>query len=104
MAKINIDGRDFVGRSISIINGKVKVDGVEQDGSLHGVVEIRILEGKLEQLTTDASVNCGDVLGSVEAGGSVNCGNVGSSVDAGGSVNCGKVSGSVDAGGSVRMG
>jgi hypothetical protein len=104
MPTITIDGRTFSGRSVSIINGRLTIDGVVQDGSLSGVVEIKVTEGVLGELRTDASVSCGAVTGNVSAGGSVNCDGVGGSVTAGGSVNCGTVRGSVSAGGSVRHG
>lgn len=104
MAKFTIDGREFSGRNISIINGRVTIDGVLQEGSLTGTVEIRVVEGTVENLQSDSSISCGNVEGNVDAGGSVQCGNVGGSVDAGGSVQCGSVNGDVDAGGSIRMG
>jgi len=104
MATVTIDGRSFSGRSVSIINGRVIIDGVAQGGTLSGVVEIKITEGVLAELKTDASVSCGSVTGNVSAGGSVNCDRVGGSVTAGGSVNCDDVGGSVSAGGSVRHG
>lgn len=104
MATISIDGRTFSGRSVSIINGRVTIDGVPQDGVLNGVIEVKITQGTLENLTTDASVTAGLIGGNVSAGGSVNCDNVGGSVTAGGSVNCEDVRGSVMAGGSVRHG
>ena len=50
------------------------------------------------------SVECGDVTGSVDAGGRVECGDVGGYVDAGGRVDCGNVEGSVDAGSRVDCG
>jgi len=101
MATITIDGKTFTGRSVTIINGRVTIDGQLQDGTLQGVVEIRITEGVLHDLHTDASVVCGEVGGSVTAGGSVNADDVLGSVTAGGSVNCDAVGGSVMAGGSV---
>jgi len=101
---IQINGRTYTGNNVSIINGRVMVDGVSQDEGLTGVVEVRILEGVLQDLTTDASVTCGQVLGSVKASGSVNCGAVGGTVVAGGSVNCDTVGGSINAGGSVNHG
>jgi hypothetical protein len=105
MATVVIDGVTFTaGRSISITNGRVVIDGKVQDGMLHGVVEIKITEGVLGELRTDASVSCGTITGNVDAGGSVNCDDVGGSVRAGGSVNCDDVGGSVSAGGSVRHG
>jgi hypothetical protein len=101
LATINIGGRSFVGHSVSIINGVVTIDGVRQDGTLSGVVEIQVTEGVLGELRTDAAVTCGEVRGSVRAGGSISCADVGGSVNAGGSVQCGAVGGSVNAGGSV---
>jgi hypothetical protein len=104
VATISIDGRTFSGRYVSIINGHVIIDGVSQDGTLSGTVEIKVTEGVLGSLTADASVSCGQVTGNVSAAGSANCDRVGGSVTAGGSANCDEVGGSVYAGGSVRHG
>lgn len=41
-SSISIDGRDFVGRSITINGDKVVIDGVEQAGSLTGPVSITL--------------------------------------------------------------
>lgn len=100
-SKIVIDGRTFSGNSVSIIGGQVTIDGVVQDGSLSGVVEIKITEGVLRELKTDASVSCGEVKGDIDAGGSVTCGRVSGNVRAGGSITCNDVGGSVMASGSV---
>jgi hypothetical protein len=102
MATVTINGHTYSGRSVIITNGRVIIDGVPQDGTLSGVVEIRVTQGVLGELSTDASVTCGQVLGNVSAGGSVRCDQISGSVTAGGSVNCGNVGGSVSAGGSVR--
>lgn len=51
------------GHSISVIKGQVFIDGIPQDGLLSGVVEIRVLEGSIGELQTDASVTCGAVTG-----------------------------------------
>ena len=105
MNRISINGRTFTGaHSVSIVNGVVTIDGKREDGAVSGVVEVRVLEGTLGDLRTDAAVACGEVRGNVHAGGSVNCDGVGGSVNAGGSVNCGAVRGSVTAGGSVMHG
>jgi len=104
MGTININGQVYRGQNVSIINGVVTVDGVRQDDKVSGVVEVRVLEGSLVDLTTDASVQCGLVTGNISAGGSVNCGDVRGSVNAGGSVRAGDITGSVNAGGSVRYG
>lgn len=111
MANFTFNGAKLNGGSLSITGGRVIIDGqdVTEDlrgsGALpQGVVEIRILDGVLGELRTDASVNCGEVRGDVTAGGSVNCDEVGGNVSAGGSVNCDDVRGSVTAGGSIRRG
>lgn len=105
MNTVVINGVSYQGgSSVSVINGVVIIDGVRQDGTVSGVVEIRVVEGAIENLRTDAAVSCGNVGGAVVAGGSVTCGDVGGAVQAGGSVRCGAVSGTVMAGGSVRHG
>lgn len=106
MATISIDGRTYSGSSFSIDHGRIVVDGIDQtpDQPLRGKVTVVVVEGAIQNLTTDASVNAGHVTGDVQAGGSVNCSNVAGSVTAGGSVNCDTVGGSITAGGSVRHG
>lgn len=102
MANFTINGTTFSGDNITITNGRVTIDGVTQEQSLSGVVQIKITDGIIGELHSDASVQCGDVRGNVCAGGSVNCDNVGGNVNAGGSINCDNVAGSITAGGSVR--
>lgn len=101
---ITINGKTYHGRNVSVINGAVIIDGQVQDGTVNGVVELRVT-GDLCNLLTDASVSLnGSVSGDVKAAGSVNCGNVSGNVRAGGSVCCDAVSGNVSAGGSVSHG
>ncbi len=103
MNRITINGVTYEGvRSVSVVNGVVTIDGKCQDSAVSGVVEVRVLDGVLGELRTDASVTCGEVRGNVHARGSVKCDGVGGSVSAGGSVRCASVGGSIDAGGSVR--
>jgi hypothetical protein len=108
MGTFNIAGRTFRGSNIMITNDRIVIDGKdvtdEYDIRPAGILEIKVLEGTIHALTTDAAVTCNDVTGDVDAGGSVSCKAVGGSVDAGGSVNCGNVAGSVNAGGSVNCG
>jgi hypothetical protein len=122
MGTININGVVYEGNNVSIVNGVVKIDGVIQTGEHleKKIAEIRVIDGTIGALRTDASVYCQDVTGNIDAGGSVTvqgsvggeidaggsikCGDVTGNVDAGGSVTCGKISGRVDAGGSVRHG
>jgi hypothetical protein len=91
------------GGNISIINGRVTIDGVLQDQQVQGVVKI-IVEGDLASLKTDASVQCGNVHGDVTAGSSVSCDNVEGSVSAGSSVSCENVGRNVSAGSLVTCG
>lgn len=105
MGSIAINGVTYSGNSVSVINGTVIIDGVVQGREkLSGVVEVRIIEGEILDLRSDASITCGKVKGNVNAGGSVTCDDVGGSVNAGGSVRAGNVGGTVMAGGSVRHG
>jgi hypothetical protein len=101
--RITINGVTYEGaRSVAVVNGVVTIDGNRQDSAVSGVVEVRVLDGVLGELRTDASVTCGEVRGNVHAGGSVKCAGVGGSISAGGSVRCASVDGSINAGGSVR--
>ncbi len=104
MNRITINGRSIVvegdGSSISIINGKVTVNGKTVEEGLSGIVNIR-WEGPAASITTDSSIECGEVHGNVKAGNSVTCGAVGGNVKAGNSVACGDVRGDVEAGNNV---
>jgi hypothetical protein len=99
--RIIINGKSYGGRNITIINGKVLIDGVPGEEGLSGVVEIKV-EGDLATLECDAPVTVNGNVGHLSAGGSVQCENVGGNVNAGGSINCGDVGGMVNAGGSVN--
>lgn len=102
MATMSVNGITVTGNSISVVNGKVIVDGIEISGNFSGNVELKITEGIVQNIRTDRSVNCGAVGGNVDAGGSVNCDDVRGSVNAGGSVNCDDIGGDVRAGGSIH--
>lgn len=77
-----IDGRVFRGKNISIDNGKVTVDGKEQEGSLVGHIAIEV-NGDVEKIETESGevtvignagsintmsgdVTCGDVAGDIK--------------------------------------
>lgn len=120
MARFTIDGRAFTGSQLRISDrGHVTIDGIKQEGTLYGRVEIHVLEGIIADLQVEGDLHCGvvqgdvevrgnltcgDVTGDVDAGGNVTCGNVGGDVDAGGNVSCGAAGGDVDAGGNVTCG
>lgn len=104
MGTISINGVTYSGNNVVMQNGRIFIDGVEQKESATGRVELVVVNGPLQNLTVDGSVQCGDVLGSIQAGGSVQCEGVNGSINAGGSVHCGPVGGAINAGGSVRHG
>ena len=101
---IIINGKSYTGNNVSIFNGVVTIDGKPQGHTVYGAVEIRITEGTLASLTTDASVVCGDVAGDVKANGPVTCDNVGGNVNANGPVTCDDIGGNVSAMGPVIRG
>jgi cytoskeletal protein CcmA (bactofilin family) len=102
---ININGKTYYGRNVTITNNKVIVDGVVQE-DVTSAKTISINGEKFRgNLEIHGSVNVfGDVEGSVQAGGSVTCDDVKGNVMAGGSVDCDDVGGNISAGGSVMHG
>lgn len=104
MNSITINGVKYEGgRSISVHNNVVKIDGktVDHGSVTDGILKVEVT-GTLLSLEADGDVECNDVQGTVQAGGDVRCGDVGSSVQCGGDVRCGKVGRTVMAGGDVR--
>jgi hypothetical protein len=103
---ISINGKTYFGKSVSVNNGEVIVDGkrVTDHGAKGGVMTIKVIDGEVGNIVCDGSVNRDAATGGVRAGGSVNCDDVGGDVHAGGSVNCDDVGGNVSAGGSIRHG
>jgi len=105
VARLTIDGRDFSGNRIQIDSrGVVSIDGQTLEDTLHGRVEIHIVEGVIENLDVAGDVHCGLIKGNLDAGGDVSCGDVGGNVDAGADVTCRDVGGNVDAGSDVACG
>jgi hypothetical protein len=106
-SSVTVNGKTYRGNSVSISNGRVVVDGVEQDQALTQNIEIKI-DGPVQELetacgnvnvtgsvgrvkTTSGDVQCGDVGTSVQTtSGDVACKNVGTSVSS--------VSGDISAG------
>ena len=97
---VTVNGKTYKGKSVVVRNNKVIIDGKQvDDKDLPETVLAIEVKGDLVSLETDASVNCENIKGDVDAGGSVNCGSVGGDVDAGRSDNCGLVGVDVDAAG-----
>lgn len=106
-----VNGKTYQGNSISIIDGKVIVDGKVQDeinvpkievtvngdvGEIHNSSGDVTAQNVGEVTTTSGNVKCKEVSGSVKTtSGDVECGNVSKSVSTtSGDVECGKVRGS----------
>lgn len=92
-------------KSISIVNNKIYIDGIEYVPKNKNVSEVEF-EGDATKLNADCSFSIkGNVLGNIDVGGSVAInGDVDGDIDAGGSVNIiGKHIGDIDAGGSVNV-
>ena len=97
---ININGKKYQGNNLTIINGKIFIDGVEQTAETEGK-EINItVHGNIETLKVDSANKvtvigqvdtlstvsgdidtAGDIFGSVSTvSGDIECGNIGGSV------------------------
>ena len=105
-ARITLNGKTYTapaGASLTVINGKVMIDGKVVEEGLTGEVRLKV-EGDLFTLVTDANVECGNVQGDVRADGNVTAGHVGGALKADGNVTCGTVRGDVKADGNVTCG
>lgn len=98
---IIINGISYSGKNVSIIGSKVVIDGVEQSPGVPGDIPIRILNDANITLTTDHSVNAGNITGNVSAN-NINCDDIRGNVNASGNVNCDDVYGFVNVGGNLN--
>ena len=88
---------------VVLFAGHKLIAGEDTDAHLDTRRQIEFqYEGPALNIWSDFSVQCGDVKGSVNAGGNVDCGDVKGGVEAQGNVNCDAVGRSVNAGGSVN--
>ena len=101
-SNITINGVSYSGNNITMRGGKVIIDGVVQDQTVAGVVEVRVSGGTLASLDCDGSVTCNDVKGNVNAGGSVKSATIYGNANAGGSIKCKDIGGNASAGGSIK--
>lgn len=104
MNSITINGKTITcsGNNVVINNGRVIVDGNVISECNTGNVKV-VIEGDINKIDCDGSVEVHGNSGSVECGGSCKVGgNVKGNIDAGGSVTCENVAGSIDAGGTVK--
>ncbi|RYD62403.1 MAG: hypothetical protein EOP83_14680 [Verrucomicrobiaceae bacterium] len=110
MATIKIGKLTVTGEEVIITGNAVSVDGealsqseAEKAFLIPGVVNITLIDGTLQNLTTDGTVNvAGNVKGNITAGNSINCEAVGGNVEAGNNIRCGRIGGSATAKGSIR--
>ena len=95
-SSIVIDGREFSGKSVSISNGKVTIDGVKQDGDLVGDINITV-NGDVEFLENECgTVSAQSVTTIKTMSGNVKCGEVKGSIKTmSGDVTCSDVSGNI---------
>lgn len=107
MAVINIFSKNmnemlsYSGNNITIKNNKVYINGnLQDDADTEGIYGITV-EGNINELKTDLSVQVNGSVNNINAGGSVTSGAVNGNINAGGSVRCDNVGGHILAGGSV---
>lgn len=94
---VTIDGRTFSGSSISIVNDRVIVDGVEQQGALVGPISVTVNGNADSVETTSGSVEVSGNVGRIKTmSGGVECGDVTGDVGTmSGDVTCGSIAGNV---------
>lgn len=98
MGVIRINGVSYSGRSISINNGNITIDGKKAELKDEKVITIEVT-GDIDKLSADecqtitVSGSCGSVS---TMSGDVECGNIGGSVSTmSGDVSCGGIGGNV---------
>lgn len=89
------------GANVSVINGQVYVDGKLQDDFSDNQINL-IINGDINNLTTDCSVTCKTVNGDIKAGSYVKCDNVGGNVNSGSYVKADVIKGSAKAGSYIK--
>lgn len=96
MATINIGGKTYSGKNITVINNKVTVDGVGVESSHPYIIKI---DGNVDVVKVDACIELAinGVSGNVSTmSGDVNCRDIGGNVTTmSGDVKANKISGSV---------
>lgn len=113
-SNVQINGKTYIGNNITMKNGVVIVDGVEQgDFSDEKKIEIKVLSnvesieskesitirGNLtaKNVVAGTSLNCDNIQGDVRAGTSVNCDDITGNASAGTTINCDDIKGNATA-------
>jgi len=101
-SKIEINGKTYVGKTITYLDGQVVVDGKVQGEVEKEKVTIQVL-ANVERIESDEAINIvGNVTGNVYTKKNVNCKNIEGDVTAGGNVNADDICGRTQAGGNVN--
>lgn len=98
--KVKVNGQTInvpKNASISMKNGKLYVDGKLSEDFVDKTVNL-IINGDVGSVTTDCPVECQNVLGNVTAGSYVECNDVTGNVESGSYVEAEVIKGSVKAG------
>ena len=96
---VTIDGKTFTGNNVTIVNGRVIVDGKTQDGELVGPITVTV-NGDVESLENHAGNVTANNVGEISTGsGDVKCLDVSGSIRTGsGDIICGAVNGNIRTG------
>ncbi|UUV46557.1 hypothetical protein [Bacillus phage vB_BanS-Thrax3] len=96
-SSITINGQTYVGNNITMDNGKVIVDGVEQDVIHKEPIQLTV-NCNVEKIFVEESISVhGDIHGDVVAKNSINCMDVIGDANAGFSINCSDIKGNAEA-------
>jgi len=94
MGTININGQQFSGNNIKVVDDEIFIDGKLVDGKFSGTVKVEVTGDLMTLDCTTATVH-GNISGNVDAT-TLNCGDIGGNVDAT-TVNAKTINGNVDA-------
>ena len=91
-----VNGKRYQGRNVTIINGRVTIDGVTQDGELTGDINV-VVNGDVDSIENECGSVTAQNVGSINTqSGDVRCGDVSGSIQTmSGDVTCKAVKGSV---------
>lgn len=96
-SKVKINGKTYIGNNIVVDGNSVIVDGVKQEDSFEGKIEVKVL-CNVKKIISDKSINInGDIHGNVEAKTNINCNDISGDVKAGTSINCDDIDGDATA-------
>lgn len=96
-SSITINGQTYVGNNITMEDGKVIVDGVEQESHYKEPITLYV-NCNVDKIIIEESIRVnGDIHGNVIAKNSVNCDKVVGDVSAGNAINCDDIQGNAQA-------